>query len=310
MEPRPRIAARAARILPIRHFHLVFTLPAEARGLAQRHPAEVYGAFFHVVGELLEELGRTRLKAEPGWTAVLHTWTCSLAYHPHLHVLVTAGGLQVDGEGFREIQAAYLFPGEVMGRLLRGKMLGALRGLSARGASPELSPGAFGALMEALAKHRSWVVHAEPPFRDASHLLGYLGRYVHRIAISDARLVAVSEDRVVFRTRHGKVARLHPMEFLRRFVQHVLPTGFHKVRHGGLYVSRSKGTQARALLAMKAAEDRPPARAKQASGAIKQGPTCPICGAALERTRHRLPPRRQLVVEDAELRGPPGDRHA
>lgn len=298
------ITARSERILAIRHFHLVFTLPFELRRLARGHPSEVYDAFFRVVGEILMELGLTRLKATLGWTAVLHTWKRDLGYHPHLHVLVTAGGLSLDGEHFREVCRAYLFPGEVIGRLLRGKMLDALRGLFGSGAFPELDGGPFGSLMASLAKHRSWVVHAEPPFRDASHLLRYLGRYVHRIAISDSRLVEVSDERVTFTTRNGKTARLHPVAFLRRFVQHVLPQGFHKVRHGGLYGSKRKGDRARALLeqALKSKEEKV---TKPGEVRVDEGPRCPDCGGPLERTRVHIPPDRA-----ASLRGPPGGANA
>jgi hypothetical protein len=297
------IAARSERILPIRHFHIVFTLPSELRRLARGHPTAVYNAFFRVTGEILEELGMTRLKATLGWTLVLHTWKRDLGYHPHIHALVTAGGLSQDGSTFRNVRGAYLFPGEVMGELLRGKMLHALRGLFAKGAFPELDTASFDALMASLARHPSWVVHAQPPFRDASHLLGYLGRYVHRIALSDSRLVDVTQERVAFTTRHGKTATLHPIEFLHRFVQHVLPTGFHKVRHGGLYASTRAGgrlEQARALLARDATAAEAERQKQETAEAIErfafEGHRCPDCGGIMERTRVSLP----------MLRAPPG----
>ena len=290
------IAARAVRILPIRHFHVVFTLPAEIRRLARGHPVDLYDAFFRIVGEVLDELGRTRLKATLGWTLVLHTWKRDLGYHPHIHALVTAGGLSPDGSTFRPVRGRYLFPGEVMGRLLRGKMLDALRGLFSKGAFPELDEAAFAALMASLARHESWVVHAEPPFRDATHLLGYLGRYVHRIAISDSRLEAVTPERVTFTTRHGQTASMHPVTFLHRFVQHVLPQGFHKVRHGGLYASTREGgklEQARALLNQgKPAEEveKPQARTTETLERLRnEGHRCPDCNGLLEKTNVRIP---------------------
>lgn len=245
------IDARAARILALRHFHLVFTPPSELRPLAMRHPVEVYTALFRCVSELLLELGRTRLKARLGLTMVLHTWTRDLRFHPHIHVLATAGGLSLDGQRFIHVRKDFLFHVKVMGRLLRGKMLDALRKLQRNGAFPELSPMAFNRLMASLAAHKSWVVYAKAPFHKSQHVLSYLGRYTHRVGIANSRLVDVSAHHVTFRTKHGQTATLHPVEFLRRFIQHVLPDGFHKIRHAGLYASAQPGgllEQARCLL--------------------------------------------------------------
>jgi len=295
------IAARAKRILPIRHFHVIFTLPSELRWLAKGHPTDVYNAFFRIVGEILEELGMTWHRARLGWTMVLHTWKRDLGDHSHIHVIVTAGGLSKDNHTFKHVSDTYLFPGDVMGRMLRGKMLSALRDLFAKCAFPEMDEEGFNDLMASLASHESWVVHVEAPFRNASHLLGYLGRYVHRIAISDSRLREVTPDHVTFSTRNGKTATLHPVEFLHRFVQHVLPQGFHKVRHGGLYASTRKGgrlDQARALIAKKIHSE--PAKdsliADEKWELRSTAPACPDCGGPMERTRVSLP----------ALRAPPG----
>jgi hypothetical protein len=273
------IDARAARILPVPHFHLVFTLPAELRPLAMRHPVDVYTAFFHAVSELLLELGRTRLGATLGLTMVLHTWTRELAFHPHVHVLATAGGLALDGKSFVH-RRKFLFPVKVMGQLLRGKMLDALRRLHRKGAFPELTQPAFNRLTASLATHRSWVVYAKAPFRKSQHVLSYLGRYTHRVGIANSRLVEVSEDKVTFNTKHGRTATLHPVEFLRRFVQHVLPDGFHKIRHAGLYAAAQPGgllAQTRALLPAS------PAAPKPEPPPIETPPICPHCGALLQR---------------------------
>jgi predicted RNA-binding Zn-ribbon protein involved in translation (DUF1610 family) len=290
------IAARTERILPVRHFHVVFTLPSELRRLARGQPTDLYNAFFRIVGEILGELGRTWYGADLGWTLVLHTWKRDLGRHPHIHALVTAGGLSLDGGCFRQVPGKYLFPGEVMGRLLRGKMLDALRDLFAAGDFPELDEATFAALLAGLARHRSWVVHAEPPFRDATHLLGYLGRYVHRIAISDSRLKAVTPERVTFTTRHSKTASMHPVTFLHRFVQHVLPKGFHKVRHGGLYASARPGARlerARSLLEQETppeqAEERKARTAATIERLILNGHRCPDCGGLLVRTNILIP---------------------
>jgi hypothetical protein len=290
------IAARAERILSVRHFHVTFTLPSELRRLARAHPTDVYNAFFRVVGEILEELGRTWLKAALGWTMVLHTWRRDLGHHPHIHVLVSAGGLLLDGSAFRHVSGQYLFPGEIMGDLLKGKMLDALQELFAKGAFPELTEQAFNALMAGAARHKNWVVNAQPPFRDASHLLGYLGRYVHRIAISDSRLKEVTPDRVTFSTRDGKTVSMPPVTFLHRFVQHVLPQGFHKVRHGGLYASTRAGgrlDQARAFLAAETppeeAEKHKAETAETLEKLINEAHRCPDCDGILEKTNVRIP---------------------
>jgi hypothetical protein len=301
------IAARAERILPIKHFHVTFTLPSELRRLAKGHPKDVTNAFFRIVGEILEELALTQYGVQLGWTAVLHTWRRDLGYHPHIHVLVTAGGLLLDGSAFRPIRETYLFPGEILGALLRGKMLDALRGLFAKDAFPEVDEETFEALMTNLARHKSWVVNVQPPFRDASHLLGYLGRYVHRIAISDSRLKEVTPERVTFTTRDGKTASMRPVTFLHRFLQHVLPQGFHKVRHGGLYGSTRKGgrlDQARALLEQEVdpveAEKKKSEPAETLAKLALQGHHCPHCDGIMVPMNVRLP----------RLRAPPGETNA
>lgn len=279
------IAARGARILSVPHLHQVFTLPAGARPLAMRHPVEVYTAFFHAVSELLLELGRTHLKATLGLTMVLHTWTRELAFHPHIHVLTTAGGLALDGKRFVHVKRSksgklFLFHVDVMGQLLRGKMLDALRRLHRKGAFPELTQPAFDRLMARLATPKSWVVYAKEPFRKSQHVLSYLGRYTHRVGIANSRLVEVADDHITFHTKHGKTITLPPVEFLRRFVQHVLPDGFHKIRHAGLYASAQPGgtlEQARALIPT------PPAAAKAEPAPIETPQTCPHCGGILLR---------------------------
>ena len=280
------IDARAERILPVRHFHVVLTPPSELRPLAMRHPVEVYTALFRATSELLLELGRTHLKATLGLTMVLHTWTRDLRFHPHVHVLVTAGGLALNGSRFvrtrksRKTGKDFLFDVKVMGRLLRGKMLDALRKLQQKGAFPEMTRAAFNRLMASLAAHKSWVVYAKAPFRKSQHVLSYLGRYTHRVGIANSRLLDVGSGHVTFSTKHGKTATLHPVEFLRRFVQHVLPDGFHKIRHAGLYASAQPGgllEKARALLPA-------PEPRKEAQPATEDAPPiCAHCGAMILR---------------------------
>ena len=274
------IDARAERILPVRHFHVVSAPPSELRSLALWHPVEVYTALFRSVSALLQELGRTRLNATLGLTMVLHTWTRELHFHPHIHVLVTAGGLSLDGQRFVHVRKDFLFPVKVMGQLLRGKMLDALRKLHRKGTFPELSDAAFNRLMVSLAAHKSWVVYSKAPFRRSQHVLQYLGRYTHRVGIANSRILAVGPGHVTFRTKGHQAATLHPVEFLRRFVQHILPDGFHKIRHAGLHASAQPGgllERARALLPVpKPHRDPPPV-------VIDAPRTCAQCGGMILR---------------------------
>ena len=234
------ITSRAERMLPVRHFHVVFTLPSELRPLAKSLPREVFDALLRGASATLLELGQSRLHATLGVTMVLHTWTRDLRFHPHAHAIVTAGGLGAGGTKWVPSSKNYLFPVEVMGTLLRGKIMDDLRRLHASGALARLDdfrdPQAFDRLMSRLAKAK-WVVYAKKPFRRVDHVLAYLGRYTHRVAISNSRLVEVSAEAVTFRTKNGKTVTLTPVEFLRRFVQHVLPDGLKKIRHAGLYAA-------------------------------------------------------------------------
>jgi hypothetical protein len=231
------IRARSERVLPVPHFHVVFTLPGELRGLARYQPKAVFDTLFRAASSTLLELGRSRLQAELGVTMVLHTWTRDLRFHPHVHCIVTAGGLSLEGERWLHSSKKYLFPVKVMGKLLRGKVLAELRRLYAQGVFEGYEDFAdskgFARLMRKLTK-TDWVVYAKKPFRRAEHVLRYLGRYTHRVGIANSRLVHVAPERVTFRTKEGKTETLSPVEFLRRFVQHVLPAGFVKIRHYGL----------------------------------------------------------------------------
>jgi len=234
------IAARAERLLPVGHFHVVFTLPQELRPLARYAPRAVFDALFAAASQTLLELGDSRFAATVGVTMVLHTWTRKLDFHPHVHAIVTAGGLAHDQARWVAASPKYLFPREAMRALLRGKMLAALSRLYAAGAFTGFSdfddPLGFARLVSRLA-HIDWVVYAKKPFSRALHVVHYLGRYTHRVAIANSRLVAVTDEAVTFRTKNGALASLAPVAFLRRFLAHVLPDGLHKIRHYGLYAS-------------------------------------------------------------------------
>ena len=249
-------AARWERLLPAAHFHVVFTLPSELRRLTKSRPRQVYSALISAAKATLLQLGQSRLKAQLGITMVLHTWTRDLRYHPHVHAIVTAGGLSLDGQRWLPSKPKYLFPVKVMGKLFAGKMIAELRGLHRAGVFGRLDwdkQNKFASVISKVAR-KSWVVYVKKPFRRVDHVMAYLGRYTHRVAIANSRLVNVSEDAVTFRTKNGKTVTLPPVTFLARLVQHVLPDGFHKIRHCGLYSSAHARAQgklhtARQLLA-------------------------------------------------------------
>jgi len=284
------IAARSRRILAIGHFHVVFTLPAELRILARLHPAVVYQAMLRAVADTLLELGRTRKGLTFGLTLILHTWTRELAFHPHVHVLVSAGGLSLDGGCFIRLKHRYLFPGAMLGAVFRGKVLAALGTHRDGGGFPELEGAAYGRLV-ASAADKDWVAHVRKPFRKSSHVLQYLGRYTHRVGIANSRLLEVTDEQVTFRTKHGRTTTLEPVEFLARLVQHVLPPGFRKIRHAGLYASAQPGgllEQARQTLGE--AKAKPPA--SPVSRLEQEMRACPVCGGMLHRIHLKSSPSR------------------
>jgi hypothetical protein len=238
------IAERARRILPVGHFHIVFTLPDTLHRLAAFRREEVFGALFAAASATLLELGASRLGAQLGFTMVLHTWTRDLRFHPHVHAIVTSGGLSLDGRSWLA-HPRFLLPVRVLGALFRGKMLAAIRKLHASGVFDGFDrfrdPEAFGRMMSKLASKR-WVVHAKRPFGRPEHVLAYLGRYTHRVGISNHRLLGRAGDQITFATKHGQTATLSGVAFLRRFLQHVLPKHFVKIRHYGLYAASHVAT--------------------------------------------------------------------
>lgn len=237
------IEQRMARVVDVDYFHVVFTLPAALRPLALTDRRRVFALLMRAAAQTLLTLGHDpkRLGAELGITAVLHTWTRELEFHPHVHCIVTAGGLTEDRRRWQPARQRYLFPVKVLGALFRGKVLAALQRALARGelSSPDLV--ATRRLIGAL--HQTpWRVYVKRPFGGATRLFQYLGRYTHRVGLSNHRLVSVTPDAVTFRTKDGRTATLPPEEFLRRLLLHVLPSGFVKIRHSGLFASRQVST--------------------------------------------------------------------
>ncbi|MFO0592022.1 MAG: IS91 family transposase [Polyangiaceae bacterium] len=266
------VEQRMARMLPTHAFHVVFTLPKQLRRLALANRDLVFDLLFSCAAASLQAFARDprRLGAELGITTVLHTWTRDLRFHPHVHCIVTGGGLSVDGLRWVPAPSHYLFPVRALGALFRGKLLDALRGAHRDGrlrfdgpAASFADAEAFRRLLDRLHRIR-WVVYCKPPFGDQDQVFRYLGQYTYRVGISNHRLVAMDSRTVTFRTRGDAKVTLDADEFLRRFVLHVLPKGFVKVRHHGLFAAGNVGSRlslARALLA-------------QASSAASAGPPC------------------------------------
>ncbi len=281
------IARRSERLLDVGHFHVVFTLPSQLRFLAQLAPREVFGALFHAAADTLLELGESRLAATLGATLVLHTWTRELTFHPHVHAIVTAGGLALEGTRFRRSSRRYLFPVKrVMSPVFRGKFLALLGQAYAAGAFAHVDtfrdPSAFARLVARVAK-LSWNVYAKAPFGCAKHVVDFLGRFTHRVGIAISRLLEVTDTRFVFRTRGNDTETVTPVEFLWRFVQHVLPEGFHKIRHVGLYGSPVKLAAARELLGMAPAAPTPRVSWQQKLLELtgRDARLCPCCATPL-----------------------------
>lgn len=277
---------RREAMLPVSHFHVVFTLPEGLRALVLHNQRQLYGLLFWAAAETLQAFGRDPkyLDAQLGITAVLHTWSRTLAYHPHLHCIVTAGGLSRDQERWvpSRQKGRYLFPVKALAKRFRGKFLTALRVLYQTGAlhfggsaAAWQAPPAFDALLQSL-WGQDWVVYAKRPFGGAEHVYAYLGRYTHRVGLSNSRLREVTADRIRFRTKGGEECTLAPLEFIRRLLLHVLPAGFVKIRHYGLLAaSNVKSRLARARSLLQAAAQGAPA-APAPAGATVPGPvaTC------------------------------------
>jgi len=245
--------ARRERNPPTRWFHVVFTLPDPLRALARLDPARIYALLFQAATETLLTLAAdpARLGGTPAITAVLHTWTRELLYHPHLHCIVSAGALSFDGTRWIAVERPYLFPVAVLSALFRGKFLAGLDRLQRAHplAMPDGDPNYLLRVRETL--HTTpWVVYAKAPFGDGDALFRYLGRYTHRVGISNARIREITDTHVSFATRDGDVATVPGETFLQRFVQHVLPTGFTRIRHYGLLAASNVHTRLERALAL------------------------------------------------------------
>jgi len=242
------IEQRRQRIVPTKYFHVVFTLPQELRKLARANPKEIYDLVIESAARTLLDFGKSRLRAQLGVTTVLHTWTRELRFHPHAHCIVTAGGLD-DQEHWIPARSRFLFPVKAMSRVFRAKLLEGLDRLFERRAldhgrpCAELAdPDTFARLKDRLYR-KEWVVYAKRPFGGPDQVFQYLGRYTHRVGISNQRLLTFDGHEVCFRTKHGNTTTVDAVEFVRRFLLHVLPTGFVKIRHYGLIAAANVTTK-------------------------------------------------------------------
>lgn len=247
------IRRREAELLPVPYFHIVFTLPAALNTLALHKPKEVYNALFRAAWQTISQFSKDHkhLGAQTGMTAVLHTWGQNLSLHPHLHCIVPGGGITPRGKWKKaRNRGKYLFPTKALAKVFRAKFMNELR---ASGADVDRVTGKK--LFDT-----DWVVYCKQPFPGPKRVVGYLGRYTHKIAISNHRIKRIGEDGTVHFTwkdyRHGerkKLMRLSAHEFLRRFSQHILPGGFVRIRHYGMLASRNKAVmlnRARAVFDM------------------------------------------------------------
>lgn len=302
-------------LLPVAYFHVVFTLPAELRRLVRSHQKALLPVLFRAAFEALAALSADpkHLGAEVGALAVLHTWTRTLEWHPHVHLLVPGGGLAPDGRTWvpaRRLRHGTLFlvPVKAVAKRFRGRFLHLARRALPGIVFPDIPWG------------KKWVVFAKPTVQGAEAVLAYLGRYVHKTAITDRALVGLREDTVSFgyrdsRDQRRKTMTLPAQEFLRRFLQHVLPQGLHRVRAFGLLhpARRAVLRRLQLLLAPRGATGTDPQeRAPPARASPRAGSRCPRCGATSLRRGRRLSSEEcaalgaRLAADEERARAPPG----
>ena len=286
------LAEREAELLPVPYYHVVFTLPAPIADIAYQNKAVIYDLLFKASAETLTMIAADpkHLGARVGVTSVLHTWGSALTHHPHIHMIVPGGGISLDGTRWVSCRKGFFLPVRVLSRLFRRLFLEKLMAWHEAGRlyffgnhTPLADAQAFAAYLAPLRK-TEWVVYAKRPFGGPEAVLAYLSRYTHRVAIANSRLIAVGDNGVAFRWKdyradgrdRQKIMTLATGEFIRRFLIHVLPHGFHRIRHYGLFASGTRAdniARARELLAVAKPEGEP------TSAAVDTGkPACPCCG--------------------------------
>ncbi len=295
------LAAREAELLPVPYCHVVFTLPAQIADIAYQNKAQVYDILFKATAETLLGIAADprHLGARIGFTAVLHSWGSALTHHPHLHCIVPGGGISLDGERWVSCRPRFFLPVRVLSRLFRRLFLERLA--AAHDAGRLKFFGDHAHLADALAFARylrplrkvEWVVYAKPPFGGPEAVLAYLSRYTHRVAISNSRLIVLDDKQVTFkwkdyRAKDGDVHKTMALpipEFIRRFLIHVLPPGFHRIRHYGLFANGGRTNnlaRVRKLLQVPAPQDQPENIDTNKDDGVQTLPhPCPSCGGRM-----------------------------
>lgn len=306
------LEARIEELIPVGYFHTVFTLPHDINPIAQCNKKEIYTILFRAVSETLAEFGcnpRNSLGGKMGFILILHTWSQVLLDHYHLHCVIPAGALSFDGERWIASRRHFLFPVRALSRVFRGKFIDYLersyRGgeLSFPGSSVHLGvPSEFRKLIRRL-KEQEWVVYSKKPFAGPEQVLDYLGRYTHRVAISNHRIIAMHENKVMFHYQDRsdrntrKIMTLDAVEFIRRFLLHVLPDGFMRIRHYGFLANRSKKqdlNRIRVLLNCTSQSSSPADKSTQELMLQLTGmdiTKCPACRKGIMKQISEIPPR-------------------
>ena len=292
------LAEREAELLPVPYYHVVFTLPAAIADIAYQNKAEIYAILFKAAAETLITIAADpkHLGARIGLTAVLHTWGSALTHHPHVHCVVPGGGISLDGKRWIFCRPGFFLPVRVLSRLFRRLFLEKLIAAHSAGClhffgnhAPLAERHAFAAHLAPLRKIE-WVVYAKRPFAGPRAVLAYLSRYTHRVAIANSRLIALDDNGVTFTWKdyrakgchRQKLMTLASAEFIRRFLTHVLPSGFHRIRHYGLFANGGRAealARARELLCVPTMQSEP-ADADAGEPSILPYP-CPCCGGRM-----------------------------
>jgi hypothetical protein len=319
------LAEREADLLPVPYYHMVFTLPAPVADIAYQNKAAIYDILFKASAETLTTIAADpkHLGARIGITSVLHTWGSALTHHPHVHMIVPGGGIALDGKRWVSCRPGFFLPVRVLSRLFRRLFLDKLAVAHAAGRLKFFGDHAALAAAQAFAAYLAplrkteWVVYAKKPFGGPQAVLAYLSRYTHRVAIANSRLIACNRNGVTFKykdyRRDGgerfKTMTLATGEFIRRFLVHVLPDGFHRIRHYGLFAGGTRSdtiARARELLAMPP----PPRQADEDAKSADDEPKtlaspCPCCGGRMiiiETFRRGSTPRYRPTAPPAAIR--------
>ena len=313
------LADREAELLPVPYYHVVFTLPAPIGEIAHQNKAAIYDILFKAAAETVMTIAADtkHLGASVGITAVLHTWGSAMTHHPHLHMIVPGGGIAHDGKRWIACRPAFFLPVRVLSRLFRRLFLDKLAAAHAAGRlkffgdhAALADPQAFAAFVAPL-RQTEWVVYAKRPFGGPQAVLAYLSRYTHRVAITNSRLLALDGKSVTFKwkdyrskaSNRYKAMTLAIDEFIRRFLIHVLPRGFHRIRHYGLFARPSCGDNvARARQLLAASQDEiVSADAKK----LEHTNRCPCCSGRMiiiERFKRGATPRHQPTAQTVSIR--------